>query len=175
LARRRLDVKQPAETLGTTVDAVRKRIRRGTLEAERVDGKVYVWLDVEQDAVRTGDVDAVLEAKDETIAELRKQLDFSRRELEVRTEELRRKDSMIAALTSRAPELRLPAGVRETPENIAEHRGEREGGRPGAEKVLWSQHCALGGGGFWAGCCRVSHNCARLGISTFVDLELTLS
>jgi hypothetical protein len=78
LARRRLDVKQTAETLGTTVDAVRKRIRRGTLEAERVDGKVYVWLDVDQDAVRTGAVDAVLEAKDETIAELREQLDFLR-------------------------------------------------------------------------------------------------
>jgi hypothetical protein len=136
LARRRLDVKQAAETLGTTVDAVRKRIRRGTLEAEKVDGKVYVWLDVEQDAVRTGDVDAVLEAKDETIAELREQLDFSRRELEVRTEELRRKDSIIAALTSRVLELHLPAGAQETPENIAEHPGEREGARPGAEGAL---------------------------------------
>jgi hypothetical protein len=136
LARRRLDVKQAAETLGTTVDAVRKRIRRGTLEAERVDGKVYIWLDVEQDAVRTGAVDAVLEAKDETIAELREQLDFLRRELEVRTEELRRKDSIIVALTSRVPELRLPAGAQETPENIAEQPGEREGTRPDAEGAL---------------------------------------
>jgi hypothetical protein len=133
LARRRLDVKQAAEALGTTVDAVRKRIRRGALEAERVDGKVYVWLEVDQDANRA---DAVLGAKDETIAELREQLDFLRRELEVRTEESQRKDAIIAALTSRVPELRLPTGPREMPESITERPGESGGSYPSTEGAL---------------------------------------
>jgi hypothetical protein len=45
MPRRRLDLREAAEILGASVDAVRKRIQRGTLESEKVDGKVYVWLD----------------------------------------------------------------------------------------------------------------------------------
>jgi excisionase family DNA binding protein len=44
--RRRLTVPQAAEALGVTVDAVRGRIRRGKLEAERDGtGTVYVWVE----------------------------------------------------------------------------------------------------------------------------------
>ena len=48
--RRRLTVPQAAEALGVTVDAVRGRIRRGKLEAERDAGAVYVWIDTSEEA-----------------------------------------------------------------------------------------------------------------------------
>ena len=57
MARRRLDLRGAAEVLGTSVDAVRKRIARGTLESEKVDGKVYVWLD---DGAPRSDTDALI-------------------------------------------------------------------------------------------------------------------
>src|SRR5215207_9324819 len=42
--RRRLSVAEAADALGITVDAVRSRIKRGTIEHERVGGRVYVLL-----------------------------------------------------------------------------------------------------------------------------------
>jgi hypothetical protein len=38
-------VKEAADVLGITVDAVRGRIRRGTLDSVKLDGVVYVLLD----------------------------------------------------------------------------------------------------------------------------------
>ena len=48
-------------------------------------------------------VDALLEAKDEAIADLRDRVAFLERQLEDRTEEIRRRDHIIAALTERIP------------------------------------------------------------------------
>jgi len=45
LTSRRVTVQEASEILGVTVEAVRGRIKRGKLEAEREkDGSVYVWL-----------------------------------------------------------------------------------------------------------------------------------
>ncbi len=48
-------------------------------------------------------VDALLEAKDEAIADLRDRVTFLERQLEGRAEEIRRRDHIIAALTERIP------------------------------------------------------------------------
>jgi excisionase family DNA binding protein len=48
-------------------------------------------------------VDALLEAKDEAIADLRDRVAFLERQLEGRAEEIRRRDHIIAALTERIP------------------------------------------------------------------------
>ncbi len=48
-------------------------------------------------------VDALLEAKDEAIADLRERVAFLERQLEGRAEEIRRRDHIIAALTERIP------------------------------------------------------------------------
>ena len=48
-------------------------------------------------------VDALLEAKDEIIADLRDRVAFLERQLEGRAEEIRRRDHIIAALTERIP------------------------------------------------------------------------
>jgi hypothetical protein len=93
---RRLTVQEAAEALGTSVDAVRMRVRRGSLESEKApDGRVYVHLNVDSSETRPRpDVEsaALLESKDETISLLKDQL---REEREAR----RRADTLLAQLT----------------------------------------------------------------------------
>jgi hypothetical protein len=71
--RRRLPVSAAAAELGTTVDALRKRVQRGTIEHER-DDEGHVWIlldtvrprqDTDQDTVRPQS------ERDELISELR--------------------------------------------------------------------------------------------------------
>jgi excisionase family DNA binding protein len=58
-------------------------------------------------------VDALLEAKDEAIADLRDRVAFLERQLEGRAEEIRRRDHIIAALTERIPPAIEAPGHRE--------------------------------------------------------------
>lgn len=97
-------------------------------------------------------VDTLLEAKDETIADLRDRVAFLERQLEGRAEDIRRRDHIIAALTERippaieAPDHEKPSRAREntveeptraatTPPGTG---GPREGGsqRPWWRRVL---------------------------------------
>ncbi len=83
---RRTTVAEAAEVLGISAEAVRGRIRRGTLPVEREGGAVYVLLDhraanrTTADQSRTtvdhpGDrTDALIAALEEQVADLRKQL-----------------------------------------------------------------------------------------------------
>jgi hypothetical protein len=112
VARRRLDLRGAAEVLGTSVDAVRKRIARGTLKSEKVDGKVYVWLD---DGAPRSDTEVLISSKDETIAVLREQLEAERQA----HAEARR---IIAGLVERMPQREAPAETRESPETDAAPR-----------------------------------------------------
>ena len=112
----RVTVQEAAKRLGVKDYAIRKRIQRGTLEHDKdLDGRVYVYLDATDDesydgqsgakaqpAAQDTTQDAVVLAKDETISELRDQVDFLRRELE-------RKDAILMSLTQRVPELEAPA------------------------------------------------------------------
>jgi excisionase family DNA binding protein len=110
---RRLTVQEAADVLGTSVDAVRMRVRRGSLESEKdPDGRVYVWVDGDSSETKPGlDVEPsmLISAKDETIRILTQQLEAERRA----NEENRR---IIAALTSRIPELEAPQEPREVSE-----------------------------------------------------------
>ena len=76
----RLTIQEAAARLGVKEDAVRKRIQRGSLRHEKSpEGRVYVWVDAAQDATPDAYRDALLAAKDETIAEPREQLREERR------------------------------------------------------------------------------------------------
>ncbi len=126
-AGRWLDVKDAAEELGISSDAVRKRVARGTLRsAKREDGGVRVWLDAvddrRDDDQPTGGTEAghrldeLVEAKEEALRDLRDQLEHMRRESE-------RKDAIImqmaqanASLTQRIPELEAPGEERDATE-----------------------------------------------------------
>ncbi len=120
-------IKEAAKVLGTTVDAVRGRIRRGTLDSVKHDGVVYVMLDAtnreqQSDKSETEADDTTQEAADqaglvndqsELVDEMRGQIDWLRREVE-------RKDTIIMSLTQRIPELEPPSGAREAPGTTSE-------------------------------------------------------
>src|SRR5829696_1038549 len=96
---RRYSVAGAAEALGISQAAVRARVHRGTLKTERENGTVYVWVDVEQYAEQhANDVPEVADVLREQNGDLREQIEFLR-------DELRRKDTIIMAMTQRIPEL----------------------------------------------------------------------
>jgi hypothetical protein len=134
----RHDVVSPTEAaarLGITPDAVRARLRRGTLAGERVGGDWRVFLAAANGDSSRGDNghdptdcdesarhhdgdrrddrhdadttrhDAVIAAKDETIASLKDEVAFLRRELETRTDELGRRDVLLREALARVPAL----------------------------------------------------------------------
>jgi len=119
-------VAEASEVLGVTVEAVRGRIKRGTLEHERDSGTVYVLLHADQmpTGPRPGvdqptdrlqsDSSALISAKDETITTLREQLQAERQA----HAEARR---IIAGLVERIPPaIEAPREAREAPETVAE-------------------------------------------------------
>jgi hypothetical protein len=121
---RRLDqrhtVKEAAEVLGTTVDAVRGRIRRGTLDSVKLDDVVYVLLDAtnrerqsDKSATHAADTRQQIADQAELVGELRGQIDWLRREVE-------RKDTIIMQMAQRIPELEAPSEPRDAPERGSE-------------------------------------------------------
>ncbi len=124
--RRRLTVPEAAAEIGTTSEGVRSRIKRGTLETERESGRVWVILEgapPRPDAAPPGPDAAQMGDRAELVEELRARVAFLEGEIERRgasEAELRR---IIAALTSRIPEIEAPR--QEPPER----------GEPDAEPV----------------------------------------
>ena len=105
MARQRLDLREAAEALGTTVDAVRKRVQRGSLDSEKgEDGRVYVWLDTDQTQAQDEGSELVVELRDR-VRSLEKMLEEER---QARTEERLRHDTLMAQLMQRIPELEAP-------------------------------------------------------------------
>ena len=126
--KRRTTVAEAAHILGISAEAVRGRIRRGTLPVEREGGTVYVLLEgtvrdsTDADQPRTTD-DQPDDRTDVLIAELQDRV----RSLEEANRENRR---IIAALTSRIPAIEAPseADEREATETVeGEHA---RGGQP---------------------------------------------
>ena len=118
---RRYTVHEAALLLGLSVDAVRKRAERGRLKKEKAaDGTVYIILDApresSQDQPATGQGtrrgiadDQEATRHDALVSSLQDQINHLRRELEVRNDELRRKDHLLAAALERLPELEAPS------------------------------------------------------------------
>jgi len=109
-----VSVYEAADALGITVDAIRKRIQRGTIAHRRgEDGRVWVLLDAASNlrdpanstVADTGEPAYRPQARDELVDSLKDQVEYLRQVIEMRDLELQRKDSIIAALTQRIPEL----------------------------------------------------------------------
>jgi hypothetical protein len=140
LALERLTVAQAAAQLGVSQDAIRKRIRRNTIDYDQdPDGRIYVYVDfseIAQDESSDASIERLIQVQHDDI-------EFLRRELENRTEEIRRRDSIIAALAQRFPEIEAPSEPRLTLENTTENeaKGERPADRQkvqkGARKPGW--------------------------------------
>src|SRR5215218_10651117 len=112
----RATVEEAAKILGTSENAVRKRIERGTLPSEKVDGVRYVLLldsDMPQHATDTAadsatDMSHDLALMQAHLDSMQEQVGYLKAVIHTRDEELRRKDHIIAALTERIPELEAP-------------------------------------------------------------------
>lgn len=130
---RRVTTQEAAEGLGITVEAVRARLRRGTLSKEKdSDGTVYVLLTDDQ-TQRSNDRATEQHQPDDTrpsgaqregeptddrsrsehvlVEALREQIEILRSEIEDRKEEARRKDAIIMSLSQRFPELPASPGT----------------------------------------------------------------
>ena len=123
----RVTVQEAAQRLGISQDAVRQRIRRGSMRHDKDDkGRVYVYLNptnTRPTPVHDAPRDTVYDASrsNELVTELRNRIQFLETELADRKEESRRKDHIIAALTQRIPELEPAPEPREYSERSAEH------------------------------------------------------
>jgi hypothetical protein len=123
-------VAEAAQILGISAEAVRGRIRRGTLPVEREGGAVYVLIEGRDENRTTTDqprttTDQPGDRTDLLIAELQDRV----RSLEEANRENRR---IIAALTSRIPAIEAPPEARESPETVEEEQGR---GRPHSDRV----------------------------------------
>ena len=145
----RATVHEAANALGVSVDAIRKRIQRGTIPHERhEDGRVYVLLDrasIMQDVSSTSSSTAqeddqqegpVRYGTEELVESLQDQITFLRRELE-------RKDAILLRMAERIPELEAssaPSEPRDAPETASEHGAEgdtSEGSQEHAQRRSW--------------------------------------
>ena len=120
----RVTIKEAAARLGVTEAAIRKRIQRGSLDKEiGQDGRVYVYLELSQDkSYPESQVDggALVESLQDQVAFLRSQLD-------IRAEEIQRRDVIISQLTqansalaARVPELEAAQTSEEAVESAAD-------------------------------------------------------
>ncbi|MBV9455211.1 MAG: hypothetical protein JOZ19_14035 [Rubrobacter sp.] len=141
----KVSVYEAAHLLGVTVDAIRKRIQRGKIPHQRdADGRVWILLDMasivpdeSENMYRTG-------SRDELVDSLKDQVEYLRQVIDTRNLELQRKDSIIAALTRRIPELE-PAGPSsgtnqtpdEGPEGVVEPAPYTEGSQEKERRSWW--------------------------------------
>lgn len=153
-ASHRLTVQEAASRLGVTVDAIRGRIKRGTLSSDRdEDGTVYVLLDhADQPDDQPGASHQPADDQLELVEVLQEQNDYLRRQLEVWQEEARRKDHIIAALAERIPAIEAPqdtvSEARESPETASEapystHAPPEQQGPP-QRRSWWREFFGLG-------------------------------
>jgi excisionase family DNA binding protein len=133
-----MTVPEAATRLGISAEAVRARIHRGTLEHTKDGGTVYVLLTRHDDTqthydaerahhnndVRTHHNDTipaeVVRRLEDHNVDLKDQVENLRRELEVRNDELRRKDHLLAAALERIPAIEPP------PDTPPQHLGAPE-------------------------------------------------
>jgi hypothetical protein len=99
---RRVPVSEAAQALGISEGAVRMRVKRGTLPSTREGGRLYVLLHTEP----TTEPERPHDRTAELIATLREQLEAER-------EANRENRRIIAALTSRIPEIEPPRSEQE--------------------------------------------------------------
>jgi hypothetical protein len=105
----RLTVHDAGRRLGVSEDAVRMRVKRGTLSSDKEGSRLYVLLDAEPTPEPTSDrTDELIEQLHARVASLEHQLGQER-------DANRENRRIIAALTSRIPAIEAPREEREPP------------------------------------------------------------
>ncbi len=150
-------VPDAAQLLGLTSEAVRSRVKRGTLPSRRIAGTVYVLLDgtaplvdpsanppkasstdppLGPSATPSTDLSPDRAELEDHVDTLKDEVEYLREEMrrreEAHDEEIRRRDHLLAAALERIPrELEAPRETRDAPETAYE-----EGGRGNVRPVL---------------------------------------
>jgi hypothetical protein len=137
-------VQDAAEILDITVDAVRGRIRRGTLDSKKVDGQVYVRLDptsherhTDQATTNPTDSRQLTDDQAQLVESLRERISASEDQIEWLRREVERKDTIIMQMAQRIPELEAAQEEpSEAPQQAAEGPSDGDEGRAEAEKPV---------------------------------------
>ena len=145
----RRTVAEAAELMGISAEAVRGRIRRGTLPVEREGGAVYVLLEPAAYDRLTGDQSRTTDDRPadrtELVDALREQISDLRGQLAEANAANRENRRIIAGLAQRIPELEAagaserseaPETVEEAPES-AEPRPGPPGAQAGPRRPWW--------------------------------------
>ena len=120
----RVSVPQAADHLGTTVDALRKRVQRGTIPYERDrDGRVWILLDTGRPRQ---DTDRPQSEPDALISEMRGRVDDLREQLEAERQAHAEARRIIAGLVERIPAIEAPSETPEAHEAAEEQQGRGE-------------------------------------------------
>jgi len=147
---RRVNLKEAAEVLASTSEAIRKRAKRGTIPSETGDdGMLYVWVDGMGDEGShqvDGRVDGRVDGgggrvedhlpayyQDLLLDRMGAEIDHLREQLKEEREANRENRRIIAGLVQRVPELEAAPEPPRSPETVSEESGEGEGS-PGQEK-----------------------------------------
>jgi hypothetical protein len=133
---RHYTVPEAAELLGLTVEAVRGRIKRNKLRSSKEDGTVYVYLDIDQIPTSQQPDEDQTAAPTELVEVLKDQLAYMRDQLEAEREANRENRRIIAALTSRIPELSPPAQEEPSEATEAPETATEQPGRVGPQAPL---------------------------------------
>jgi hypothetical protein len=136
----RVSVPQAADHLGTTVDAIRKRVQRETIPHERDrDGRVWILLDTGRPRQDTDqDTDRPQSEPDALISEMRGRIEDLREQLEAERQAHAEARRIIAGLVERIPAIEAPA---ETPEayEAAEEASGRVESQEGVQRPWWKR------------------------------------
>ena len=116
-------IPEAARSLGISEEAVRGRIKRGTLKSVKVGGRTHALLDADQMRPDDDRTDAPTSGGSEysvLTSALEARIESLERQLEAEREANRENRHIIAALTNRIPQLEAPSEARESPETAAE-------------------------------------------------------
>jgi excisionase family DNA binding protein len=104
--RRRLTVTEAAEALGVSIEAIRGRIKRNTIEHIRDGDRVYVLVDANQP--RPGRDEDTDRSADLLYSELKERIAYLERQVQEEREARRRADTLLARLMDNIPALEPP-------------------------------------------------------------------
>ena len=143
---RRVTVPEAAEALGISGDAVRSRIKRGTLNTVREGGRVFVVLGG-TDRPNAQARPTSVPGEDRLYREMQERIRYLEGQVEEEREARRRADTLLARLMDRLPELEAPTDAssetRESPQTAkeeperAEPRPDAPGVQEGARRPWW--------------------------------------
>ena len=118
-ASRRLSVQEAADVLGVTVDAVRGRVKRGTIASTKgEDGSVYVLL---EEGIGGDQSNGESQLSYDQSNDQSQLVERMASEIEFLRGELQRKDAILLSMTEGLKGLEVPSEAREAPVSSSEY------------------------------------------------------